>query len=111
MLGKRAVTLAADFNNEGNIDLYTSGCQDNSVDIDNTLRCSTGIFYESLGNGQFKAHQDNGLKPIKGEITASVADVNDDGLLDIFTGESLPFNHNIPLIGILTNSLYINKVN
>ena len=49
VLGKRAVTLAADFNSDGNIDLYTSGCQDNSVDIDNPLKCSTGMFYEYLG--------------------------------------------------------------
>lgn len=106
----RTVTVAADFNNDGNVDIYTSGCRDFSFDVDNPLNCSAGIFYENLGDGRYQARPHEDAKMGKWTAAASVADVNNDGLLDLFVGEALPVGNNVVLIGIFTNTLYINKV-
>eukprot|EP00803_Ostreobium_quekettii_P007904 evm.model.scf_1401.1 EVM.evm.TU.scf_1401.1 scf_1401:6768-11376(+) len=110
ILGSRAVTLAADFNNDGLADLYTSGCT-NSRGIGHPLNCSTGVFYEALGGGRFKAHLANGLKPVVNEWSGAAGDVDGDGLLDLFVGEALPMTNNVDLKGVHTNKLYINKGN
>lgn len=109
MVGRRTSTLAADFNNDGKVDLYVSGCI-NLLGIGHPLNCSRGILYESLGGGKFREHQDNGLLPTVVEFSSSASDVNGDGLLDLYIAEGLPFGNNVELIGQFTSKLYINKV-
>ena len=83
MVGRRTSTLAADFNNDGKVDLYVSGC------------------INLLGIG---------LLPTVVEFSSSASDVNGDGLLDLYIAEGLPFGNNVELIGQFTSKLYINKV-
>lgn len=109
--GRRTITMAADFNNDGMTDIYTSGCS-NQFGDDHPLNCSTAILYENMGRGEFLAHEDNGIEPIVSSLTASAADVNGDGLLDIFVGESLPLvANNTGMSDTFRSKLYINMGN
>lgn len=109
-LGRRSSVLAADFNNDGRVDIYMSACI-NFLGENHPLNCSFGVFFENMGGGKFAAHEDNGLLPPTIEFTSSAGDVNGDGLLDLFVSEGLPFGNNIELIGVYTSKLYINKGN
>ncbi|CAD7697995.1 unnamed protein product [Ostreobium quekettii] len=106
--GRRAATLAADFNNDGRVDIYMSACI-NFLGEAHPTNCSYGIFYENLGAGRYRAVQDHGLDPPLMEFAAAAGDVNGDGLLDLFVSEGLPFGNNIELVGVYKSKLYINK--
>ncbi len=98
----------ADFNNDGNLDLFVSNGQEGArSEFQGFFNPNT--FYVGGYGGFYECAKDVGLagQLLNAGMDVAVADVNGDGLLDIYLGKGSPYFGSRQPANF--NSLYVNK--